>query len=302
MSATTEAISSRPALAVPPFACDCHTHVFGPATRYAYAAGRQFTPGDASLEDLLQLQADLGLSRVVIVQPSSYGSDNRCTLDAVVALNKNAADRARAVVVIDEQTTDTELDDMHIQGARGVRLNLQTRGLNDVEAAGRMLIDASRRVERLGWHVQVFTNLKVIVGLSDVVGSLRTPVVFDHFAGARAAPALDQPGMDALMDLLRGGNVYIKLSAAQRTSSAPGFADVQPLARAWIASRPDRMLWGTDWPHPGVWPGIERDPGRIEPFHDVDDVAALNRLAAWAVEDDIFKAILVDNPARLYGW
>jgi predicted TIM-barrel fold metal-dependent hydrolase len=292
-------------------ACDCHTHVFGPAARYPYATPRHYTPGDASVEEMLALHAELGVERVVIVQPSPYGADNRCTLDAVARLNAGGADRARAVVVVDDQATAQTLRAMHAAGARGVRINLETHGSNDVALARAMLQDIAGRVADLGWHVQMFTNPRVIVSLADVIDRLPVPVVLDHHAGIQVADPSHQDKLAALMDLVAGGNAYVKLSAPHRASSMPdridgrtddGHADVKPLAEAFMRCRPDRMVWGTDWPHPGAWPGVKRDPDAIEPFHPIDDAAALQRLRRWIPDAARFAAVLAENPARLYGW
>jgi predicted TIM-barrel fold metal-dependent hydrolase len=301
LSAAAPRQDHRPAPApIPAGACDCHTHVFGPAARYPYAHPRHYTPGDASVDDMLALHARLGIERVVIVQPSPYGTDNRCTLDAVAALNAGGADRARAVVVVDEHATPQTLRAMHAAGARGVRINLETNGSNDVSLARTLLEDIAARVADLGWHVQMFTNPPVIARLAETIDRLPVPVVLDHHAGMRIADPTHQAVLGTLMDLVAGGNVYVKLSAAQRASSMPDHADVAPLVDAFMQRRPDRMVWGTDWPHPGAWPGVKRDPAAIEPFHPVDDAAALDRLRRWIPDAARLAAVLAENPARLY--
>jgi predicted TIM-barrel fold metal-dependent hydrolase len=291
-------LHKAPAFAVPPGACDCHTHVFGPPSQYPYCADRTYMPGLASADDLLALQARLGLDRVVIVQPSPYGSDNRCTVDALLALGV----RARGVAVIDEATTDAELHRMHAAGVRGVRVNLETHGVSDSAAASRQLARTGERVAALGWHLQVFTNLSVLAGLAPTIRSLPQDVVLDHFAKARADAGTDQPGFGTLLDLLAGGRVWIKLSAPQRIADRPDDEAATRLARALIAARPDRMLWGSDWPHPGAHPGVRRDPHSVEAFHAIDDGHALDRLQRWTTSEAELRAILVDNPARLYDF
>ncbi|AOB31348.1 hypothetical protein AKI39_12615 [Bordetella sp. H567] len=293
---------SASATPMPPRACDCHTHIFGPASRYPYAAERHYTPGEASVRQLLALHDSLGIERVVIVQPSPYGTDNRCTLDAVAALNADGADRARAVVVVDGQTTGQALRAMHAQGARGVRINLETRGANDPAAAGAALREVAGRVADLGWHVQMYTNPLVVVRLADIIDRLPVPVVLDHHAGMRVADPAHQAVRGALIDLIAGGNVYVKLSAPHRASSQPNHADLQPLVDAFLGCRPDRMVWGTDWPHPGAWPGIKRNPATMEPFHPVDDSAALRLARQWISDPAGFAAVLAGNPGRLYAF
>lgn len=281
---------------VPAGACDCHTHVFGPAGKYPFAAGRLYTPGEASVEDLLAIQRHLRLERVVIVQPSPYAADNACTVDAL----RELGDRARGVAVIDEATTDAELQDMHEAGVRGIRLNLETGGVSDTVYAAKQLRWASARVAPLGWHLQIFTNLAVLAELRDLIRTLANPLVVDHFCRAQAALGAAQPHFDVLLDLVREGKVWVKLSAPQRISSAPDCEDAEPIAKALIAANPDRLLWGSDWPHPGARPGVPRRVDEIEAFNPINDGRALNRLARWAGDDTTLRKILVDNPAALY--
>jgi predicted TIM-barrel fold metal-dependent hydrolase/predicted NBD/HSP70 family sugar kinase len=286
------------AFAVPPGACDCHVHVFGSAAQFPFAARRGYTPPPASAAELLALQQALHLSRVVIVQPSVYGSDNSCTLDGMRRLGP----RARGVAVIDEATSSAAFDEMHRAGIRGVRVNLATAGQSDPSEARRNLAAAVARVAPLGWHVQVYTELSVIAALADEVPRLGVPIVFDHFGGAQAAGGVDQPGFAQLLALVGVGHAYVKVSAGYRSSDkAPAYDDVAPLARALIAANPERILWGTDWPHPhAAAPGAALDA--IAPSYDIDDGLALNQLRLWAPDAAIRRKILVANPARLYGF
>ena len=285
-----------PATKAPPGSCDCHTHIFGPAAKYPFDPGRTYTPGAASVADLLALHAVLGIARVVIVHPSPYGSDNRCTLDAV----RQLGGRARGVAVIDDATDDAALRDMHAAGVRGVRVNLQTFGNPDPAIAWERLRWAARRVAPLGWHVQVYTDLALIAALSEHLADLPTPLVIDHFGRAMAAAGPRQPGFDELLGLLGTGRIYVKMSAPHRISNQPGYGDAAAIVQALIAGNPDRLLWGSDWPHPGARPGIPRTVAGIEPFRGEDDGAALERLAGWVGNAAILHRILVDNPARLY--
>ena len=283
-------------------ACDCHTHVFGQADQYPFVSGRTYTPGLASAAQLTDLHDRLGIGRVVVVQPSPYGTDNRCTLDAVFDMNVGGADRARAVVVIDPETSPDELQRMHDAGARGVRINLETHGVMDVDQARARLLHAANQVAALGWHIQVYTNPSVIEGLTEVFQSLPVPVVFDHFGGMRPERGMGQQGMAALTALLQSGKAYVKLSAAHRVTGGAGYEAVSDMVREWAAIGLDRLLWGSDWPHPGAWPGVARSPDVIEPFHPIDDRAALSALKGWLPDEAARKAVLLDNPARLYGW
>jgi predicted TIM-barrel fold metal-dependent hydrolase len=273
-------------------------HVFGPADRYPFAASRTYKPGDASVEDLQAHQAALRLDRVVIVQPSPYGADNACTVDGLLRLG----DQSRGVAVIDPATTEAELWRMHAAGVRGVRVNLETSSQSDPAIAAAELRGAAARVAPLGWHVQVFTNLGVVQALHDMLLTLPVTVVLDHFAGAKAALSTGQPGFGSLLSLVRQGRAYVKLSAPQRSSALENVTDVLPLARALAEANPERLVWGSDWPHPGAWPNRPRHPDELESFHPIDDGHALNRLASWFPEAGLRRLILSENPARLYDF
>ncbi len=278
---------------VPKGACDSHVHIFGPDDTYPFAPDRKYTPPNALIPDLDALHRALHIDRVVVVHPSPYGADNACTVDAV----RQMGARARGVAVIDDRTTDADLDIMHAAGIRGVRVNLESAGENNPAKAGKQLQDASARVARLGWHVQTYTNLSVLQPLTDAIQKMPTPLVVDHFGLAQAARGTAQPGFAELLALLRSGKAYVKISAAYRISDVPGHADAAPIARAIIDANPDNVVWGTDWPHPG---GGRRDPLAIEPYRPIDNGAALNRLKSWTRDNNELRKILVDNPARLY--
>lgn len=278
---------------VPHGACDCHTHIFGPDEKFPLSPERRYTPGPASLADLDALHRALRIDRVVVVHPSPYGADNACTVDAM----RQMGARARGVAVIDDKTSDTELDTMHAAGIRGVRVNLESTGESDPAVARQQLQRAAARVANLGWHVQTYTNLDVLAPLTKAIMQLPTPLVVDHFGLARAELGLGQPGFAELLSLLRSGKIYVKISAAYRISQVPGHLDAAPMARALIDANPDRVVWGTDWPHPG---GSRHDPMTAEPFRPIDNGAALNRLASWTRNSTELRKILVDNPARLY--
>jgi len=204
--------------------------------------------------------------------------------------------RARGIAVIDDNVSDRALDEMQRGGIRGVRLDLETAGPTDPAAARVQLWAAGARVSGRDWHIECNTRLAVIEALKDELSALPVPVVFDHFGGAQTAGG--QPGFAALLHLVRAGIVHVKLSAAYRISKQPGYADAAPLARALIEARPDRILWGSAWPH------VDWVPGRaiedVTPFAVIDDGVTLNLLASWAPDPAIRRQILVDNPARLY--
>ncbi|MBA2961681.1 MULTISPECIES: amidohydrolase family protein [Ramlibacter] len=281
---------------LPAGACDCHVHVFGPAASYPFAPARAYTPADAPLFALRALHRRLGMARTVIVQPSPYGSDNACLLDALAQLG----DAARGVAVIDDTISGEALAAMHAAGVRGVRVNLETAGEHDPAVAGRRLMAAARRVAPLGWHVQTYTSLATLAALAGLLPDLPTTLVIDHFGRAQADLGTSQAGFDKLLSALASGRVYVKLSAPYRISRAPGYADVAPLAQALIDANPDRVLWGTDWPHPGTAAGVALRPEGITPFRDEDNARALARCLSWAGTAERVRKLLVDNPARLY--
>jgi predicted TIM-barrel fold metal-dependent hydrolase len=286
--------STQVAFEVPAGACDCHTHIFGDPRRFPFAANRTYTPESASVEEMRTLHRALHTTRVVVVQPSVYGTDNACTLDAIKQLGSNA----RGIAVIDDQTPDATLDEMDRAGIRGIRINLATTGQTDPDLGRRRFEAAVKRIGKRKWHVQIYTQLSVIEAMNRDVAASPVPVVFDHFGGAQAAGSPSQRGFDILLDLVRSGRAYVKVSAPYRGSTAsPDFGDMGPLAKALIAANVRRILWGTDWPHPDTTPG--RAPTEISPLRQVDDGRVFNQFATWATESER-EAILVHNPAQLY--
>ena len=281
---------------VPAGACDCHTHVFGDPRRFPFTPNRTYTPESASVEEMRALHHALHTTRVVIVQPSVYGTDNACTLDGIKQLGPSA----RGIAVIDDQTPDAKLDDMEHGGIRGIRVNLATAGQTDPELGRRRFETAVTRIGKRKWHVQMFTQLSVIEAMQKELAASPVPVVFDHFGGAQASAGPSQRGFDVLLDLVRSGRAYVKVSAPYRGSTAaPDFADMAPLAKALIAANVRRILWGTDWPHPDTTPG--RAPTEISPLRQIDDGRVFNQFGSWASPSER-KNILVDNPKELYGF
>ncbi len=282
---------------VPEGACDCHVHTFDPQ-HFPYSPSRPYTPEPVSVEELQSLHKALHMSRVIVVQTTVYGTDNSGALDAMKKLGL----RARGVAVIDEKTPDSMLDEMDRAGIRGIRLNLETAGETDPAAGRRRFQAAVERMKNRKWHIQIYARLSVIEGIKDQVAAAPMPVVFDHFAGTQAAPGVDQPGFSSLLGLVRSGKAYVKISAPYRSSTlAPDYPDVAPIAKALVAANPRRILWGSDWPHPGI-PVPGRSNAEITPFFQIDDGRVLNFLPKWVPEAAVRKTILVENPARLYGY
>ena len=290
--------SSTIEFVMPGNACDCHTHVFEKEDLYPFSPQRTYTPGPAPLSGLLSHLQHCELGRVVLVQPSPYGSDNSCLLGAL----KKIPEIGRGIAVIDRYTTDAQLKAMHEGGVRGARVNLQTHGISDPLYAENELKWVASRIAAFGWHIQIFTNLHVLDHLYKTILSLPTGVVVDHFSQASATLGNKQRGLPRLLDLMALGKVWVKMSAAQRISALTDCADVEPIARSLIEANPERVIWGSDWPHPGARPGQPRSKESIEPFNDVDDIQALNRIALWTNFDDHLQKILVDNPRKLYGF
>ena len=228
---------------VPENACDCHTHIHGDPQQFPFFSGRIYTPELASPEEMSALHRMLHIKRVVIVTPSVYGTDNSATLYGMKARGADA----RGVAVIDDKTTESDLDAMARAGMRGIRLNLATGGTSDPNIGRQRFQTAVGRMKSRGWHIQMYTNLAVISGIKDLVLAAPVPVVFDHFGGAQAALGLEQPGFADLVALVRAGKAYVKISGAYRASKlGPDYADAAPFAKALIAANLDQIIWGTD--------------------------------------------------------
>jgi predicted TIM-barrel fold metal-dependent hydrolase len=286
--------------AVPEGAADCHVHVIADPEKFPFWSGRIYTPPVATADDLLALQHALQMDHVVIVTPSVYGTDNSATLDGMRQLGPK---RARGIAVIDDKTSATDLDAMANAGVRGIRINLETAGIFDPEASAKKLETSVARLSDRPWHLQMYTRPAVIAALEKQLAALPIPVVFDHFAGADAPLGLQQPGFEVVLRLVGSGKAYVKISGAYRAShAAPDYPDVAPLARALIAANPNRLVWGSDWPHPDSYKVPGRKPTDPAPALPIDDGRVLNLLAEWAPEAAARKAILVDNPKRLYGF
>jgi predicted TIM-barrel fold metal-dependent hydrolase len=293
-SVATLALSSasRAATAelMPQGATDCHNHIMGPQAKYPYAATRIYTPPEASLADLRGLRVQIGVARNVIVTPSVYGFDNRCTADALAELGNTA----RGIAVIPPGISDAELARLNAQGFKGARLNTGSKGLAETLAA------FAPRFKPLAWHVQVVGTLPTIVPFMPQLAGLGVPVVLDHFGGAPGEGGGDSKDFHALLDLVRAGNSYVKLSAPYDRSKRPDYSDMTPLARALIEAAPDRMLWGTNWPHPGQDRTIP--VSQIMPYQKVDNEMLVRRLAQWCPDLPTRRRILAENPETLYGF
>jgi len=274
----------KPDLRFPVGACDCHAHVFGPRPQYPLAPGHGYVPPVADTDDFVRMLTTIGCERAVIVQPSIYGTDHRCTLDAL----RSGKFQFRGVAVIDESFTDSALEELHQAGIRGVRLNLKSRGSTAALESAPRLAD---RIKARGWHLQFYMDVRAI-DAADIDGLMGLPVdiVIDHFGHIDVADGLQAPAFQSLLLLARHDSCWFKLIGPYRISrQGPLFADVTPFAQALLAAAPDRCVWGTDWPHPNT------------DFMPNDGDLA-DRVAAWIPDPGLRQRVLVDNPARLYGF
>ena len=303
LSRAAFAKASQPAtavnFAVPPNACDTHTHIFGDPAKFPFWSGRVYTPEPALPDEMAALHRALHLQRVVIVTPSIYGTDNSATLYGMKAYGAGA----RGIAVIGDKTSESDLDAMGRAGIKGIRINLATVGQTDASLGRSRFQAAVERIKNRRWHIQMYVSPGVISAIKDLVMASPVPVVFDHFGGIETVHGLQQPGFADLIELVRSGKAYVKISGAYRASMhAPDYADVTPFAKALIAANADRILWGTDWPHPNSNPPPGRAATELNPVFQIDDGRLLNRLPVWAPDTAVRKKILVDNPSRLYEY
>src|SRR6266404_8064187 len=271
-----------PKLKVPANACDCHHHIYG--SQYKVDPRSTLRPADATVDDYRALQKRIGTSRSVIVQPSTYGTENAPTLDALVAFGPSA----RAVVVVDTTVTDAELKRMHGLGARGIRFNLAQAGATTPE----MVEPLSKRVNELGWHIQINAAAAKIAEIMPILEKVPSPIVFDHLAHIPEPEGVNHPLFAQVMKLIDKGRAWVKLSGAYADTKIgpPTYADSTVIAQAYAKAAPERCVWGSDWPHPGE---REKKP---------DDAVLFDLLLAWTSDEALRHRILVDNPAVLYDF
>ena len=271
----------RPTLQAPANATDCHQHIYD--SRFPIDKSATLRPGDATVADYRALQRRIGTTRNVVVQPSTYGTDNRCLLDALGQFGATA----RGVAVVDTSVGDDELHRLDAAGVRGIRFNLVQTGATTLA----MVAPLAARVHRLGWHVQVHAKPSLIVPNAALWRDLPCPVVFDHMGHPHEPGGAADAVVALLSDLARHGRAWVKLSGAYMESKVgpPTYADITPVARAYLAAAPGRMVWGSDWPHPTE----KQKP---------DDAVLFDLLADWAPDATLRSRVLVANPAQLYGF
>jgi 2-pyrone-4,6-dicarboxylate lactonase len=276
----------KPNLALPKGAVDTHVHVF--AQGYKLSPGRGYNPPDSTLADLKHLHATLGVDRVVFTQPSVYGTDNSAILDGMAALNAQTPDRARAVVAITLDIGDDELAALDAKGVRGVRLNTDNKGGMPIEMAA--IPDLAARIAPFGWHIEFLFPGKDMVELMPTLAAVTAPISIAHFAYQPATAGIKAPGFQALLELMRRGNTWMKISGANRVSATdlPPYDDVKPMAHALIEAAPGRIMWGTDWPHPNKYLVNPNDGDLVDAFGE------------WVTDDAMRRKIMVDTPAAFY--
>lgn len=275
---------ARPVPALPPGACDSHVHVFASEARYPHVDRPHYTLPDGPLAKLQAMAHALGLQRFVIVQPSFYGTDNRCMLDALDA----AGARARGVAMVDESIAEAELRAMHARKVRALRLDLFLRSGLGTEAIAAYVRRSAARVAPLGWHLQFYTPGWVVRDLIPMLPDIEVDYVIDHMGYMLESDGLTRADFDRLLAAMQRGRGWMKLSGPYRLAKDGNYERLRPLARAIVEAIPDRVVWGSDWPH---IPDGARDTGMLA-----------NLLADWIPEDDLRRRILVDNPARLFGF
>ncbi len=270
---------------MPKGACDCHTHIFDPE-HYPYAASRPYTPEPATIADVNALHRALHIDRVVISQPTVYGADHACTLNAI----KTIGPSARGVSAYVANTSSVRLDELHRGGMRGIVVH----DMSDYK-------DAAAQIGDRPWNIEIYVGLSKMAAFKDMAMATNVTAKMTLFGGVRRADDIHTPAFQTLLDLLRSGKVYVELSAPQHISTQePDFADADAVCKALIAANPQRITWGSDWPHAKTFQG-RPTPG-IAPLENIDDAVSLNLLARSVTGPDQLKLIMVENAARLYGF
>lgn len=276
-----------PKIKVPPLACDCHAHIFGPKSVYPYSPKRIYTPPDTLLPAYLHMLGILGIERAVLIQPSVYGADNRVMLKAMAEMGN----RCRGVAVVEDSVSDAELENMHAAGVRGVRINVvdvaEGKGVIPMAPLKRL----AERIKPFGWHVEFLMHADEFPNLDTLFADFPVEIVLGHLGYMRTDKGLGAPGFQALRRLMRAGRCWVKLTGPYRISvNETPYPDVMPYAHALIDAAPERVIWGTDWPHVMVKSAMPND-GEL-----------CDRLLDWVPDEAMRRKVLVDNPAQLYGF
>jgi predicted TIM-barrel fold metal-dependent hydrolase len=288
LCAAFDAHPHKPRFTLPAGAADCHAHICGPASRYDYFTGRIYTPPDALLADYQQMLATLGIERAVLVQPSVYGTDNSAMLDAIAC----APSKLRGVAVVDDDVTADELARLHEGGVRGVRVNIvdvkdRKPGTLPLPALTRL----AEKVKTFGWHMEFLMHVDEFPDLDRMLADFPVPTVYGHLGYMKTDHGTGNPGFHALLRMMQAGRAWVKLTGPYRISAEPlPHADTNEYAHALLAAAPAQVVWGSDWPHVMVKTPMPNDG-------DLCDL-----LTAWVPDAAQRRQVLVDNPARLYGF
>jgi 2-pyrone-4,6-dicarboxylate lactonase len=280
----------RPRIMPPPGAWDAHFHIFGPADKFPYTPGRGYTPPDAPVEKLLALLDHLGFENGLVVQGNAHGYDNRVVLDALTRFPR----RLRGIAITDTRIKPETLRDWHRRGMRGLRFHLFPQAPNYVRGVGLDVFEVFRKtMTDLGWAAQFFCDHRMLAPSADTLRDIARdmPVIVDHLGMVPATSGIADPNFQALLRLVGDGHAYVKLSAVYRCSDRfPDYADARPLHEALVAANPERLMWGTDWPHPSIAAATMPDDGHL-----------LDLLHDWTPDATTRQRILIDTPARLFG-
>jgi len=276
-----------PKMKLPAGAIDSHAHVFGPQAQYPLAPNRGYTPHEAKLETLLEMHAAFGVDRLVLTQPSVYGTDNRAMLDAIAQF----PDRLRGVVAVGPEVTDKEIEDFHAQGIRGIRVNLVDKGGMPFATIDEFC-QFAERLKPFGWHLELLIHVHEFPDIRETLGKLPVDVSVGHLGYMKTSEGIEHPGFQDFLNLVKDGHCWVKLTGTYRitTAAQTPYLDVTPTAEALIAANPDRLIWGSDWPHVATYDVMP------------NDADLLDHMLEWTTDPKIHQKIFVDNPVHLYGF
>jgi 2-pyrone-4,6-dicarboxylate lactonase len=282
-----DAFIKTPKLKLPAGAIDTHAHVFGPETQYPLSPNRGYTPYDAKLETLLKMHATFGVERLVLTQPSVYGTDNSAMLDAIAQY----PDRMRGIVAVGSEVTDKELEDYHAQGIRGIRVNLVDKGGMPFVSIDEFCRFAER-LKPFGWHLELLIHVHEFPEIRETLGKLPIDISVGHLGYTKTSEGIDHPGFQDFLNLVKDGHCWVKLTGTYRitTLEKTPYLDVTPMAQALIEANSDRLIWGSDWPHVATYCAMPNDADLLD--HMLD----------WTSDAKIQKKIFVDNPEELFGF
>ncbi len=287
---------TQESIVLPAGACDCHTHVVGNATEFPMVNERFYTPELAPHDALLNHMSRNDLQRTVIVQPSFYGTDNSCMIESLTRLQG----AGRGVAVVDDVDDEATLLHLHSVGVRGLRINVESSGVRDPRAVEAPMQRWAERIAHLGWHLQIYATHNTIAEISHFLKSLQIPVVLDHFAMVPASTSIEDVKLRSIFNLVECGNVYVKLSAPYRIAETNPTVMAKNLARALIQCNPERVLWGSDWPH------TNREPGKqmheVSRYRNISSETLAESINLWLPTSMLRQQVLVINPNRLYDF